>query len=64
MCMCDQVQACSALHMTDPWIQEMRFWGKENYFIQKAADRENGRLAPQNNHPIGVWMPGSFIDQR
>ena len=22
------------------------------------------RLAPQNKHVIGVWMPGSFIDQR
>ena len=30
----------------------------------KPADREDGRLAPQNNHLLGVWMPGSFIDQR
>ena len=28
------------------------------------ADREDGRQAPQNNHLIGVWIPGSFIDQR
>ena len=32
--------------------------------IRKPADREDGRLAPQNNHLIGVWMPGSFIEQR
>ena len=25
---------------------------------------EDGRLAPQNNHLLGVWMPGSLIDQR
>ena len=25
---------------------------------------EDGRLAPQNNHFIGVWIPGSSIDQR
>jgi len=25
---------------------------------------EDGRLAPQNNHLVGVWMPGSFIEQR
>ena len=30
----------------------------------KPADREDGRLAPQNNHLLGVWMPGSFIHQR
>ena len=30
----------------------------------KPADRKDGRLAPQNNHLIWVWMPGSFIDQR
>ena len=28
------------------------------------ADEEDGRLAPQNNHFIGSWMPGSFVDQR
>ena len=22
----------------------------------KPADREDGRLAPQNNHLLGVWM--------
>ena len=25
---------------------------------------EDGRLAPQNNHLFGVWMPGSLLDQR
>ena len=32
--------------------------------IGESADREDGRLAPQNHHLIGVQMPGSFIDQR
>ena len=32
--------------------------------IREPADREDGRLAPQNNRLIGAWMPGSFIDQR
>ena len=32
--------------------------------IGEPADREDGRLVPQNNRLIGAWMPGSFIDQR
>ena len=28
------------------------------------ADREDGRLMSQINHLVGVWMPGSFMDQR
>ena len=32
--------------------------------IREPADREDGKLVPQNNHLIGVWMPGPFIDQR
>ena len=32
--------------------------------IRGTADQEDGRLAPQNNHLIRVWMPGYFIDQR
>ena len=32
--------------------------------IGELADWEDGRLAAQNNHLIGVWIPGSFIDQR
>ena len=34
---------------------------KENDFIRKAADGEDGRLVPQNNHLFGVWMPDSFV---
>ena len=30
----------------------------------KPDDREDGRLMSQNNHLVGVWMPGSFIEQR
>ena len=29
-----------------------------------SRQTEDGRLAPQNNHLIWVWMPGFFIDQR
>ena len=29
-----------------------------------SQQTEDGRLAPQNNHLIWVWMPGFFIDQR
>ena len=50
--------------MIHQWIQETRCWGKEETLIGEPADREDGRLVPQNNHLIGVWMPGSFIDQR
>ena len=38
-------------------------WGKET-LIGEAADQEDGRLAPQNNRPIGFWLLVSFIDQR
>ena len=30
----------------------------------KLADWEDGRLMSQNSHLIGIWMPGSFIEQR
>ena len=33
-------------------------------FSWGAADLNNGRLVPQNNPLIRVWMLGSFIDQR
>ena len=32
--------------------------------FSKPADREDGRPMFQNNHPVGVWMPGSFMNQR
>ena len=32
--------------------------------LVSLADSEDGRLMPQNNHLIWVWMPGSFIEQR
>ena len=41
----------------------MRDWGKEYNFIQKA-DQQDVRLASQNNHLVGVWMPVSFMGQR
>ena len=30
----------------------------------KLANCEDGKLMSQNNNLIGVWMPGSFIEQR
>ena len=39
-----------------------RCLGKEETLIGELADREDGRLVPQNNHLIGVWMPGPFVD--
>ena len=32
--------------------------------FRKLAACEDGRLMSQNNHLFGVWMPGSFMDQR
>ena len=38
--------------------------GKEESLIREPADPEDGRLVPHNSHLIGVWIPGSFTDQR
>ena len=38
--------------------------GSGRNFIQELADREDGRLEPQNNHLVGAWLLGSFMDQR
>ena len=32
--------------------------------IREPADREDGKLVPQNNHLLGVWVLVSFKDQR
>ena len=32
--------------------------------FRKPADSEDGKLMSANNHLVGVWMPGSFMDQR
>ena len=37
---------------------------KENNFVQKGADKKDGRLAIQNNLLFTVWMSGSFTDLR
>ena len=36
---------------------------QEETLVGELADQQDGRLAPQNNHLIGVWMPSSFMDQ-
>ena len=55
---CYRVQAPSTCSTIGQWILE------RGVLIREPADWEDGRLVPQNNHLIGVWMPGSFIDQR
>lgn len=30
----------------------------------KLADGKDGGLMSQNNHHVGAWMPGSFMNQR
>ena len=30
----------------------------------ELADPKGGTIMSQNNHLVGVWMPGSFLDQR
>ena len=40
-------------------------WGVEarnTTLFGKSADWEDGRLVPQNNHLVGVWMPRSFVE--
>ena len=42
-------------------------WGveaRDMAFFQKSTDQEDSRLTSQNNYLIGVWMPGSFLEQR
>ena len=58
---CYQAQVHSARWTVDQWIKQVRCWGKEGTLIGEPADQEDGRLAPQNNHLLGAWMPGSFI---
>ena len=33
-------------------------------FNRGAGRPRTWKALPQNNHLLGVWMPGSFIDQR
>jgi len=60
---CYWIQARSARSTTGWWIWETRWWGQEETLFGKPADWEGGRLAPQNNHLIRVWMPGFFIER-
>ena len=39
-------------------------WGKEETLTGEPADGEGGKLAPQNNQFIWIWMPGSLTDWR
>ena len=57
-------QAHCACCAPGQWIWETRSWGKKETLNGEPADQGDGRLKPQNNHLIGVWMPDSFIDQR
>ena len=58
---CYRAQACSAHYTAGQRLRKMRCWGKEETYLSgESGDREDGRLAPQNNHLIGVWMSRSF----
>ena len=57
---CYRVQAHSACCRAGQGIQEMRCWGKAETLVREPANWEDGRLVPQNNHLVGVWMPGFF----
>ena len=62
---CYRVQASSARHTTGQWIRKTRCWGKQGRDLNRRVSRlRSGGLGPQNNLLIGVWMPGSFINQR
>ena len=45
------------------WIWD-EVLGSGRDFIQESADQEDGRLAPQNNHGVRAWSPGSLMGQR
>ena len=32
--------------------------------FRKPADQVDGRLMSQNNHLVGVWLPGSFMNKK
>ena len=44
-------------------LRDERGSGKKETLIGELVDREDGRLAPHNNHLIGACMPGSSMDQ-
>ena len=52
-----QVHAHPPCRTTGQCIQVTRCRGK-------LADQGDGRLTSQNNHPVWVWMPGSFIEPK
>ena len=60
---CYRVQAPSACCTIGQWIRERGVEVRQR-LITEPTDWEDGRLVPQNNRLIGVWMPGSFTDQR
>ena len=37
---------------------------QEEALIREPADREEGRLVPQNNHLVRAWLPGPLKQQR
>ena len=53
--------------LTARQANESKRWGveaRDTTLFRKPADWEVGRLMSQHNHLVGVWMPGSFMDQR
>ena len=43
------------------WRQNVE--ARNTTLFKKSADGEDGRLIPQNNHFVCVWISGSFIEQ-
>ena len=39
-------------------------WLHKTTLFRKLVGCEVGKLVFQNNHLVGVWVPGSFMDQR
>ena len=61
---CYQVQGHSAYRTTSQYIRDEVLEARNTTLFKKLADQEDGRLMSQNNHLMGAWMLGSFIEQR
>ena len=58
------VTKCELTLLATGQANESERWGVEarKRLTGELADQEDGRLAPQNNHLVGVWMPASFVE--
>ena len=49
--------------MKDQLTQRRGVEARNLSLFGELADQEDGKLMSQNNHFVGVWMPGSFIEK-